>query len=664
LADLSPQQKAAVQYINGPLLILAGAGSGKTSLLIYKIAWLIREYAIEPGHIVALGRTPAGARALRARLAEVIGSSRASGVRGTTFNELSWSILRERVNALALSPEFSLYDRLDGEAVIGRLLRERLPNAAGLAGAVQRQIALWKRRRTEPSAGVEPASDSAADVAAWLYRRYQERLTRANAVDLDDLTLKAGRLLASEPAFAAAWGTRVRFLLVDEYEQVTPCEHELVRRLTAGGTLLTAAGDPDQAIDDGSGESLQRLKSDIPRLRIVKLEQNFRSTGRLLKAANALLGPAAAPTDKAPWSQREFGAPLRVIRARSEEHEAERVVAALLDHKSLHGLDYRNYAVLFRRLEHAGAIEHALRARRIPYRLCGGPSFYDQTEVRDLLGYLRLLVNPRDDNAFLRAVNTPRRSISRAALDQLARYAGYSNQSLFDAVCDRMLDQAYDRESLAVLRGFVELLSDLRRAAEREEPAALVHDLLARLRYEQWLRDTCNDLKLAERRMENVTQLVAQLTRRAQQQPRARLVPLAIELLHGAALGTDSDDTAADGVVLSTLAAAKGHEFAHVYWIGLEEGILPLAGELDQAAARAERRLLRLALTRARDSMTFTIAERRRQAAETPARQPSRFLAQLAADDIEWLHGAVPENNPNAGGGNLPGPHPPQRPRG
>lgn len=639
MADLSPQQKAVVHYINGPLLILAGAGSGKTTLLTEKIAWLVREFGAEPRQITTISANPAAARAMRTRLAERITGTRTHDVHATTFGEFSLGILHERLDALGLMPGFSLYDRADTECLIVRLLRDELPGAVGLATPVQRQIARWKRQRTEPSALVDPARGSVSDIAAWLYRRYQERLAAANAIDRDDLTLKAARLLSTEPGFLSEWVGRVRFLLVDEYEQASACEHELVRLLTTGGALLTAAGDDDQSIGDTAGETLDRLKTDIPGIRVVKLGQSFRSTGRILKAANLLLAPTRTAAEPSSWSEREYGVTLRAIRARSDEHEAECVVASLLDHRSLHNLDYRAYAILFRRADQASTIERALRARRIPYHLRGGVSLFDQVEIRDLLGYLKLLANPRDDNAFLRVVNTPRRAVSRATLVQLFRYAADSNRSLLEAVRDPALDQTLDTEQLGVLRDLAQLMAQLESAAAHTNPARFVSDLLVQLRYEEWLRDTCNDLKLAERRMENVMQIVNLLERRARHQPQARLPELATQLNYAAALDPESDDVPGDGVVLTTIAAAKGCEFKHVYLIGLEEGTLPAAGVDSGENLHGERRLAYVALTRACDSVTFTVAERRRVSGEAPVRQPSRFLAELPTEDLEWRNG-------------------------
>ncbi|MBI3897937.1 MAG: UvrD-helicase domain-containing protein [Gammaproteobacteria bacterium] len=648
MIDLSSQQRAALHYINGPLLVLAGAGCGKTSLLARKMAWLIREYDVNPAQITAVAVNPSAARRLRAHVADYGKGHTLPSSLVSTFAELSLNIIRERLAALELRPGFSLYDHQDSIAVISRLLREALPETTVSANAVHRQIARWKRDRVEPSATIALADHSTDNVAGWIYRRYQARLAAANAVDLDDLTLKAVRLLAAEPALLDQWVERVRFLVVDDYEQTTVCEHELVRLLVNRGAILTAASDRYQSIDENNcrHDTLQRLQTDLLGLRTVTLEQNFRSSTRILQVANAFIAPINHD-DQRFWGEGELGEPLRAIRTRNEEHEAECVVSDLINHKSQRNLDYRHYAILFRKSAQAAFIERALRARRIPYYVRGGASFYDQTEIRDLLAYLKLLSNPLDDHLFLRAANSPRRMFDRTTIEQLVRCAASSRQTLFEAALDPALATMLDQQRLSALHSFVDVLTRLRQRAEYDDPAELVRQLLIELRYEEWLRDTCNDLKIAERRMENVMQIVAALQRRTRQQPEARLPELAAQLHLNAALDPEGEDAAGDCVALLTYAAVKGREFSHVYMVGFEEEVS--TAPASHEALNAERRCAYAVVTRASAGLTFTTTERRRIGGEIVARRPSQLLNELPAGTIAWANDEFdPPNTENS----------------
>jgi ATP-dependent DNA helicase Rep len=561
-------------------------------------------------------------------------------------------IVSARPSVLGLRPDFCLYDVEDSRQLVGRLLQESLPEAVGLAAAVQQQIARWKRSFSEPPATTELTASSVTSVAAWLYRRYEQALGSVNAMDADDLVSNAVRLLSIEPALLSDWRGRLRYLLVDEYELASGWEHELVRLLATGGPILNAAADDTPAIQHGPGEpwdSLKRLRSDLPGLYVLRLEQNFRSSGRILKAANTIVAPTRTALEKTLWSAAEYGSPLRVVFARSEEHEAERVVSLLLDQKFRLGSDYRQYGLLFGRPEQAPPIERALQRYRIPYYTSGTASLFDKPEVRDLLTYFKLLNNPADDNAFLRAVNTPRRNIDRATLEQLARFAARAGRSLFECAIDPKLAEALPAARYATLRDLTLVMQNFIERAERDDPVRAVCDLLADLCYEEWLRDTCNDTKIAERRMANVTQLLASLQRLAKQQPEVRLRTLVTQLNRKAVLDPDGDDLSADAVALLSIAEAKGMEFDHVYLVGLEEGLLPATepGD-DENVLRVERHLAYVAITRARESLTFTVAERRRFGGEVVARKPSRFLAELPPDDLERLSGEPAHGAPES----------------
>jgi len=644
LTELTPAQKSAIQYVNGPLLVLAGAGSGKTSLLIHKVAWLIREYGVAPGEIAMVGMTHRAARAMRRRVAEQVSSQQLLDLSISTFQSLGLAFLYDQLDTIGYRPGVSIYDADDTLAVLAKLVRTTFPAHIGAVHRIQHLISDWKRAATPPKVPVH-GTGSVEEVAAAIYAEYEQQLLASNALDADDLVLKAVELVRAAPPGPHRVRT-IRHLLVDEYEETTPCQHELVRALVARGAALTAAGDDDQSIfqDDGArAENLRRLRKDFPLLKIVRLEQNFRASGRLLKAANSLIAHNPHSQDKALWSERAYGEPLRIIKARTEEHEAERIATDLLQHKFARGTEFRHYAVMYRQPAQSAALERALRERRVPYYVNGDQTFFDKTEVKDVLGYLRLLCNPADDSAFMRIVNTPRRNIDRASLNALAQHAARLRVPLLAAAADPGLDALIGADHLAVLRGFTGWLQAALARAHHDDPIRLVCDVLAELHYEDWLRDTSNDQKIAEHRMHNVMRLLAWLQRLARLQRSGRLGELLTQLSLARLLDREGEDNPSDAVVLTTVHAAKGAEFDHVYMMGMEEGLFPHTDTLAAPDIAAERRLVYVAVTRARQTLTFTLAERRRRSGEVAAAKPSRFLGELPENDLHWdRSGTVP----------------------
>ena len=630
-----------MQHVKGPLLVLGGAGSGKTFTLACKVAWLIREFGVAPAQIVVLANGAATMRTLRRRAEERLGR-KLSGLPVHGFAELGLQLLQKRLATVGLRPGFSLYDRADSEIVIERLLRESQPQAVGLAGAVARQIAQWKQGFASPPFTTDPPDASASGVAAWAYQRYEQRLQAANAVDLDDLLRKAVRLLATDTLLLNRWRDQVRYLLVDEYERTSACEHELVRVLAVDGIALTAAADNTHTMDDRAPESADnvvRLSSDIPNLRVMTLERNLRCSGRIALALNRIVGGAGGFTDVGPAHDPHSGTPIRILRAHNEQQEAEGIVAALTAHQTLTGTDYQNYAILFRHPEQAPPIERALRVARVPYYLRGATSFFAQPEIRDLWAYLRVLSNPSDDDAFLRTLNTPRRDIDHATVDRLVRFAAGRGRPLLECALEPEFTNSLAAEPAQALRTSLDVLARLiERAVSADDPAALAQDLLTQLRYLDWLRDTSNDAKIAAQRMNNVSRVIDLLQREARNDPGAGLRAIFPRLQLFAILGGIEDDPACDGVALLTFTAARGTEFAQVYLVGFEEALLPAVEADPEIDAFSERHLAYLMISRARDAITLTIAEQRRLAGSIHAPRASRFLSDLPPHDLQWVN--------------------------
>jgi len=641
--SLNAPQRAAVRYLEGPLLVLAGAGSGKTRLITHKIAHLIKECAIAPHHIAAVTFTNKAAREMQSRVAALMGGKKAQGLRVSTFHSLGLNILRRETAALGYRPNFSILDSDDSAGLIRDLLRREFSDDSQVS-AVQWQISSWKNAMVDAEQAMILADgDAVKTLAAGLYGQYQRHLKSYNAVDFDDLIFLPVRLFAQHPDILDAWQNRIRYLLVDEYQDTNTGQYQLVRTLTGVRGALTAVGDDDQSIYSWRGaqpENLALLQQDFANLKVIKLEQNYRSTGRILKVANHLIANNSHVFQKSLWSELGYGDPLRVIETRSDEHEAEVVVSEILSHKFKHRSDYRDYAVLYRGNHQARLFEKTLREQRIPYYLSGGTSFFSYAEVKDIMAYLRLLVNPDDDSAFLRVVNVPRREIGPTTVEKLADYAGERGIGLFAACFELGLKNRLPERAATRLEQFAQWLVDLGDRGQRGDPVAAVRDMIAGANYEQWLRDNSKDEKSAERRMANVWELVTWMQRVAEHNSEDKtLADLVAHMSLMDILDRGDEENSADCVHLLTLHAAKGLEFPHVFLVGMEESLLPHRSSIETGDVEEERRLAYVGITRARKTLTFTFSAKRKRGGEMVPREPSRFLAELPADDLQWLGG-------------------------
>ncbi|MHB8549791.1 MAG: UvrD-helicase domain-containing protein [Acidiferrobacterales bacterium] len=634
MPDLNPRQKEAVRYTEGPLLVLAGAGSGKTSVITRKIALLVRERKIAPSNIAAVTFTNKAAREMKTRVAALLSGGEAKNLAISTFHTLGLRILRAEGARAGYLPGFSIYDSTDSLA----LIRDLSHNS--MAEEMQRRISIWKNAMIEPDQALLTAGADPLEVqAAKLYPTYQRHLKACNAVDFDDLILQPALIFAQHPEVLSAWQDRISYLLVDEYQDTNACQYHLVRQLVGTRGALTVVGDDDQSVYAWRGarpENLFQLESDFPGLRVIKLEQNYRSAGRILKAANSLIRNNPHVYEKRLWSDLGYGDPIRVIVARDEEHEADRVVAQLLHHKFTNRTAFRDYALLYRGNHQARVFERALREQRIPYYLSGGTSFFDRSEVRDVMAYFRLVANPADNNAFLRIVNTPRREIGAATLEGLGRYAACSGLTLADAALQDGLAEQLSTRQITALRRFATWIFDLSGRAPETDPATLAKEIIGEVHYDSWLEETSDSPAAAGKRAENVADLLDWLRRLAAQDSELSFAEAIARISLIGMLDKDEPDADADQVSLMTLHAAKGLEFPHVYMVGMEEGLLPHRTSVEQDTIEEERRLAYVGITRARRTLGFSLVRRRKRYGEIVDCEPSRFLSELPKDDLEW----------------------------
>jgi ATP-dependent DNA helicase Rep len=643
LDDLNPQQREAVKYLDSPLLVLAGAGSGKTRVITRKIAYLVESCGIEARHIAAITFTNKAAREMRERVSALLPGKAAHGLTVSTFHALGLAILRAEARRLGYKPRFSVLDAADAHGILSDILKQ--PDKGSLRQAAS-LISHWKNALLSPAEALKAAEDEAQRQTAVAYQAYQDTLRAYQAMDFDDLIRLPVELFRLHPDALETWQGRLRYLLVDEYQDTNGAQYELMKLLAGPMGRFTAVGDDDQAIYAWRGadvENLRRLSTDWPHLKIIPLTQNYRSSQRILQAANRIIRHNPRLHEKHLWSELGLGDPIEIVSCRDDRHEAETVALRISAHKFEHRTRFADYAVLYRGNHQARLVEEALREARIPYQLSGGQSFFDRAEIKDLTAYLRLIANQDDDPAFIRAATTPRRGIGAGTLEKLGDYAGKRHVSLFEAAFEEGFQAQMQARQLEPLVEFCDFINRLAFRADKEPAGRLLEELLAAIGYEAWLYGN-EDERTAKAKWENVREFVDWLAKKGEEDEKTlneltQTVSL-MNLLEG------REDAEVDAVRLSTLHAAKGLEFPHVFLIGVEEEILPHRECLEGPRLEEERRLMYVGITRARRGLTLTHCAKRKKGGELISCEPSRFLAEMDGEEIK--RAAAVEANPEA----------------
>ncbi|HFQ5384870.1 TPA: DNA helicase Rep [Vibrio vulnificus] len=640
---LNPRQDEAVKYVSGPCLVLAGAGSGKTRVITNKIAYLVQQCGYKARNIAAVTFTNKAAREMKERVGQTLGKGESKGLMVSTFHTLGLNIIKREYRHLGLKSGFSLFDDQDQLALLKELTEKQLDGDKDLLRQLMSTISNWKNDMLSPEQAVARAQGEQQRLFAFCFEMYQKQMKAYNALDFDDLILLPVLLLRGHDEVRQYWQNRIRYLLVDEYQDTNTSQYELVKLLVGERGRLTVVGDDDQSIYSWRGakpQNLVLLGQDYPNLRLIKLEQNYRSTSRILRAANILIANNPHVYEKSLFSEIPDGEKLKVLLANNDEHEAERVTGEIIAHKFLNRTDYRDYAILYRGNHQSRLIEKSLMQNRVPYRLSGGTSFFARAEIKDIMAYLRVLVNPDDDNAFLRIVNTPKREIGPVTLEKLGSYANMRGKSLFEASFELGLEQHLTGRGLDNLRRFTHWLVAIADQAERGDTVEAVRSLVRDIHYEDWLYETSASPKAAEMRMKNVSDLyswiVADLEGDNNDQEEKTLKEVVQRLTLRDMMERGEEDEDSDAVQLMTLHASKGLEFPYVYLIGTEEGILPHQTSIDEDNVEEERRLMYVGITRAQRELTFVMCKERRQYGELIKPSQSRFLDELPFDDVEW----------------------------
>ena len=639
---LNPAQNDAVHYVSGPCLVLAGAGSGKTRVIINKIAYLVEKCGYKARNIAAVTFTNKAAREMKERIAQSMGRKEARGLWISTFHTLGLEIIKREHKVLGLKPGFSLFDDQDTLALLKELTQDELDEDKDLLKSLASTISNWKGGLIIPEQARKIAQDEQQHLFAMLYQRYAQHMKAYNALDFDDLILLPTLLLRHNEEVRTRWQTKIQYLLVDEYQDTNTSQYEMVKLLVGERARFTVVGDDDQSIYSWRGakpQNLVLLGTDFPKLKLIKLEQNYRSSQRILRAANILIANNPHVYDKALFSELAYGEPLRVLFAANEEQEAERVVAEIVRHKFVGRTQFGDYAILYRGNHQSRLLERALMTNRIPYKLSGGTSFFARAEIKDIMGYLKLVVNPDDDNAFLRIVNLPKRGIGPSTLERLGHFANEKHISMFAAIFEPELNHHLPPAAMSSLYQFGRFIVETGDQAQRGEPVEAVKQLIRKINYEDYLYETSTSAKAAEMRMKNISELyrwVTEMLAGDELDEPMTLPDVVNRLTLRDMMERNSEDEGGDQVQLMTLHASKGLEFPYVFMVGVEERILPHQTSIDEDNIDEERRLAYVGITRAQRELWFTLCRERRQFGETMRCEPSRFLLELPQDDLVW----------------------------
>ncbi len=666
MSQLNSRQREAVHYIDGPCLVLAGAGSGKTSVITRKIAYLITHCGFPARSIAALTFTNKAAREMKERVGKLVARTESRGLTVSTFHNLGLSILRKEHRLFGYKSGFSIFDSEDARGLLKELMLKEGDLDSDHLNRVQHQISLWKNELVLPDTALSLAESQGEQLIALIYERYKQALKAYNAVDFDDLILQPVQYFLSDAELLARWQQRIRYLLVDEYQDTNSSQYRLIRLLMGERGALTVVGDDDQSIYAWRGarpENLSILQADFPNLHVIKLEQNYRSTQRILKMANDLIDHNPHEFTKALWSDMAYGEPIRVIRSSNEETEAERVATEIITQRLQRKARFSDFAVLYRSNHQARLVELKLQHYQIPYNISGGTSFFARTEIKDIMAYLRLIVNPDDDNAFLRIINTPRRQIGTSTLEALSLYATERQISLFSATQEMGLEQRLGASASKRIQEFSQWIEHVTNQCESADPIASLKEMLDDMDYLGWLHQHASSPQVAERRMENINFLIESirktLSRQAEtsitEEPDISLKDAIAKLLLMDLLEQQEEADDSDRVQLMTLHAAKGLEFPHVFMVGIEEEILPHRNSIEDDNIEEERRLAYVGITRAQRTLTLTMAAKRKQFGEVITTTPSRFIDELPQSELEreGFGDANPEVNAEKGSNTL-----------
>lgn len=646
LNNLNHPQLEAVKYTSGPLLVIAGAGSGKTRVITEKIAHLITQCGYNARHITAITFTNKSAREMQERIAKVVHGVDTKGLTITTFHSLGLKILKEEAHHLGYKSNFSILDSHDSSKIISDHLKT---TDKSLVRTLQSQISLWKNSFVTPEYLLSIAQDNMEIANAKIYEQYQDTLKAYQAVDFDDLILLPISLFKHNLEILYKWQQKIRYLLIDEYQDTNESQYDLIKLLCSREQKFTAVGDDDQSIYGWRGakvENLHNLQNDFKQLKVIKLEQNYRSTNTILAAANSVIKNNPNLFEKKLWSEFGIGEAIRIISCKNEEAEADMVVRKIMLHHSLNRTKFSDYAILYRSNYQSRILEQTLRNYQLPYTISGGQSFFEKAEIKDVSAYLRLLVNEDDDIAFIRAITTPKRGVGHVTLNKLTNYAKLRGISLFTALFEEGFATTCAHTQLEDLLNFGDLINVLQLKIKSATVGELLNELVAQINYEEYLYEH-ETMKSAEKKWGNVLQLISWLDKKATADNK-NLTEL-VQMLTLISLLEGKNESEIDAINLSTLHAAKGLEYPYVYLTSCEDGIIPHQESINTNLIDEERRLMYVGITRAQKELTLSYSEQRKIGGELKKVDRSRFIDEIGdlniIDEALRKHEKIADNN-------------------
>lgn len=642
--ELNAAQKEAVEYINGPCLVLAGAGSGKTRVIITKISYLLKNNLAHPSEILAVTFTNKAAKEMRERLAKQVSENAASQLTISTFHALGRIILKEQSSLLRLGRNFSIFDDADTFKIIKQIITNEYPMLKNSASneyidGICHKISMYKGELKTPKAlANDPTCDS---IVQGIYQKYNDYLRACNAVDFDDLIFIPTRLLLLKKEIREYYQKRFKYILVDEYQDTNQTQYVLLMCLVASNQRFTVVGDDDQSIYSWRGarpENIKQLTLDFPELKVIKLEQNYRSTSRILRCANSIIANNPHIFEKTLYSGLRDGDKIKVVTCSDSDHACEYIASEILGQHFDDKNSWSHYAVLYRSNSQARDMEKALLSAHIPCKVTGDTSFFSRMEVKDILCWCRLLNNPKDDAALLRVINIPHRGIGAQSIKVLTDLSHKYNRCLYDCACSTEVKTLLNKSQYDALLGFLGLLVGLRQKLINKQDLEVCQKLLEIINYEQYLKQDSSE-NAFEWRLKNVQTLMSWIEELVSGQ---RDAPMsfgeAIERLGLREMMDKRPDEDDNAVQMMTLHAAKGLEFPNVFLLGMEEGILPHRTSIEENNIEEERRLAYVGVTRAQTRLTMVLAQQRKQGGGVTIQEPSRFINEMPQEDLVFIN--------------------------
>ncbi|WP_284443202.1 DNA helicase Rep [Buchnera aphidicola] len=639
--SLNLAQKNAIEFTNGPCLILAGAGSGKTKVIINKIIYLINKCKYEPDNIAAVTFTNKAAYEMRMRLSQCLNISKIKKITISTFHSLGLDIIKREIDELGFNCNFTLLDEKDQVILLKKICKKEIYNNIQSLKKLNFMISYWKNKFLTPLQVQLLAKSSEEKDFAYIYEQYNNYLYQANILDFDDLICIPTLLLKNNKKIKVRWQKKISYLLVDEYQDTNNSQYEFIKMLTNTNSSFTLVGDDDQSIYSWRGANPQNiflLKKDFPSLKIITMEHNYRSSGRILKAANILIANNMHFLEKKLFSKLKYGKIIKVLIGKNEENEAEKIVKKIISQHSKKKIKYQDYAILYRGNYQSRILEKALIKENIPYNISEKSSFFSRPEIKDLLSYLRIVINPDDNHAFLRIINIPSRQIGKITLKKLEEWAKKTNKSLFQASNDILIKNFLKEKTINRIKKFIFKIEEFSKLSY-SQPHNILDYIIDDIKYEIWLSKILKESNKIKNSINNIYTLSKWFKNMLKgdnfEQPMT-LSQIVTRMTIRDIPEKNIREEQQDRVQLMTLHASKGLEFSSVFIIGMCEGILPTQKSIDNNNIEEERRLTYVGITRAKKQLFFTYCCKRNQYGQILDMLPSRFLFELPQEDLQW----------------------------